>query len=44
MDIDLEQLATSVLRLPSADRAQLAARLLASLEDPEAEQAAYDAA
>ncbi len=31
--MDLDQLATAVLRLPSADRASLAARLLESLDD-----------
>lgn len=44
MDVDPEQLTAAVLRLPDPDRARLAARLLASLEGPEAEQAAYDAA
>lgn len=33
MDIDAEQLAAAVLRLPAAERAALAARLLESLED-----------
>ncbi len=32
MDLDLEQLAAAVLRLPDAARADLATRLLASLE------------
>lgn len=32
MDLDLEQLATAVLRLPDAARAELATRLLESLE------------
>ena len=32
MDLDLEQLAEAVLRLPDAARAELATRLLASLE------------
>lgn len=32
MDLDLEQLAAVVLRLPDAERADLATRLLASLE------------
>ena len=44
MHADLEQLAAVVLRLPSADRARLATRLLASLEAAAAERAAYDAA
>ena len=44
MDLDLEQLAAAVLRLPPVERAELAARLLASLEDDEAEREAYDAA
>ena len=44
MDLDLEQLAAAVLRLSSVERAELAARLLASLEEDEAEREAYDAA
>jgi len=41
MDLDLEQLADTVLRLPDAARADLATRLLASLEpDVPAESAA----
>lgn len=45
MDLDLEQLAALVLRLPPASRAEVAARLLASLEEEdEADQQAYEAA
>ena len=44
MDLDVETLAAAVLRLPTADRAALAARLLESLDDDAAERAAYDAA
>jgi putative addiction module component (TIGR02574 family) len=44
MDLDLEHLAAAVLRLSPAERAELAARLLASLEEDEAERQAYDAA
>ena len=36
MDLDLDQLAAAVLRLPTAERAELASRLLESLE-PEGE-------
>lgn len=42
MDIDLEQLAAAALKLPSALRARLAERLIASL-DNDAEQAAIAA-
>jgi len=42
MDLDLEHLAAAVLRLSSAERAELAARLLASLEEDDAERRAYD--
>jgi putative addiction module component (TIGR02574 family) len=40
MDLDLEQLAEVVLRLPDAARADLATRLLASLEPDVAEDSA----
>ncbi len=39
MDLDLDQLAEAVLRLPDAARADLATRLLASLELPDAGEA-----
>ncbi len=42
MDLDLEQLAALALRLPAPDRAEVAARLLASLEQDEVEQRAYE--
>ena len=44
MDLDVEQLVTAVLHQSAADRASLAARLLASLDEDAAERAAYDAA
>ena len=44
MHLALEELAAAVLRLSAAERAELAARLLASLEDDDAERQAYDAA
>ncbi len=37
MDLDLDQLAAAVLRLPAAARAELASRLLESLDAEEAE-------
>jgi hypothetical protein len=43
MDIDVDQLAAAALRLPTALRATLAERLLASLDD-EAERAEHAAA